>query len=489
MRLALATLLVTASLHAANFGPQGGFDLDATAARAMQTYDVPGLAVAIVKDGKVVAAKGYGVRKLGTPGAVDADTLFSIASNTKAFTTTALAILAGEGKLDWDDRVVKYLPGFAMSDPWATREMTIRDLVTHRSGLGLGEGDLLWWPQTDYSRDEIVGRLRFLKPVTTFRSRYAYENVLYLVAGQVVAAASGKSWDEFVRDRILGPLAMTSTRTSISMVPSNAPVASPHVPVDGHLRAIAPLAVDNMAPCCGIVSTANDMARWMLAQLDGRLVSEAEARELWTPQTVTPPEPGALLQAYALGWSIRDYRGHRIVTHNGGLLGGTSQVLLVPEAKLGITVLANQDDRAAVDATVWSIVDAYLGVPPADWMKTFKPAERIVSAAPNGSKPEHPLATYAGRYLDAWYGQATVTLERDRLVLHFAHTPLLTGDLDPVAPGRFLVRWRDRSLNADAYASFTGDGHLRLEAVSPATDFSFDFQDLDFVRAAADAPR
>src|SRR5256885_3423913 len=172
---------------------------------------------------------------------------------------------------------------------------------------------------------------------------------------------------------------MASTRTSISMVPSNADVAMPHVPADGRLRAVAPLPIDNMAPCCGIVSNANDMARWMLAQLDGRLVSEAEARELWTGQTVAPPEPGALLQAYALGWSIRDYRGHRVVTHTGGLLGVTSQVLLVPEAKLGITVLTNQDDRAAVDGLMWSIVDAYLGIPPADWMKTFQPAERIAS--------------------------------------------------------------------------------------------------------------
>jgi CubicO group peptidase (beta-lactamase class C family) len=190
-------------------------DLDDYVARALKEFEVPGLAVAIVKDGKVEFVKGYGVRKLGEPAPVDEQTLFGIASNTKAFTAAALAILVDEGKISWDDPVIKHLPGFQMYDPFVTREMTVRDLLTHRSGLGLGAGDLMFFPPTTFTRDEIVARLRYIKPATSFRSKYAYDNVLYLVAGQVVAAVSGKSWDDFIKERIFAPLGMTASNTSV----------------------------------------------------------------------------------------------------------------------------------------------------------------------------------------------------------------------------------------------------------------------------------
>jgi CubicO group peptidase (beta-lactamase class C family) len=480
--LVLTLLLLASTAPAGSFASPNAFDLDATVARAMQAYNVPGIAVAVVKDGKVVMAKGYGVRQLGAAPTVDADTLFGIASNTKAFTTAALALLVDDGKLNWDDPVVKYLPSFAMHDAWVTKEMTIRDLVTHRSGLGLGEGDLLWWPHTDYSRDEIVRRIRFLPPATSFRSGYAYDNVLYLVAGQVVAAASGKSWDDYVRERILGTLAMTSTKTSISLIPAGANVARPHVVADGELRSIASLPIDNMAPCCGILSSANDMGKWMLALLDRRVVSEKQSRELFTPQTVQPPEfPKPLLQSYALGWSVRDYRGQLVATHTGGLLGMTSRVLLVPEARLGVTVMTNQDEHAAFDAIAWSVVDFYLGGPPVDWFGALKVSQKpLAPERAADAKPSLPLTAYAGRYRDSWYGDATVALEKAKLVLRFAHTPALTGDLEPQGGEKFLALWRDRSLNADAMVTFT-DGHMRLDRLSPLTDFSFDFDDLDFV--------
>src|SRR5258705_10800243 len=178
-------------------------DLDAFTARVLKEFEVPGLAIAIVKDGKVVLAKGYGVRKLGEPAQVDENTLFGIASNTKAFTAALLAMLVAEGKISWDDPVIKHLPGFQLYDPYVTREMTIRDLLTHRSGLGLGAGDLLWWPPTDYSREEIIRRFRYVKPATSFRNRYAYDNVLYMLAAQDVAAVSGKSWAALSKKSLL----------------------------------------------------------------------------------------------------------------------------------------------------------------------------------------------------------------------------------------------------------------------------------------------
>lgn len=508
-RATLALLFLVASTsRAASFGNgQQPLDLDATAARAMQEFHVSGMAVAIVKDGKVVVAKGFGQRQIGLPAAVDGNTLFGIASNTKAFTTAALAMLVDEGKLDWDDPVVKHLPAFAMWDPSVTRELTIRDLVAHRSGLGLGEGDLLWWPHTDYSREEIVRRLRFLKPVASFRSRYAYDNVLYVVAGQVVAAVSGMSWDDFVRDRILVPLGMTSTRTSITRVPAGANLAMPHVVIDGHLLQTAYLPIDNVAPCGAMVSSANDMAAWMIAQLDRgayrdadgkghRLFSERQSREMWSPQAVvsskeqSPSE--SAVEAYGLGWGLRDYRGHLTVSHTGGLLGMTSRVLLVPDARLGVTVLENQDDRGAYDAVAWSIVDSYLGAPPTDWIKTLRVADDAQESAAaqrdkprDHEKPSLPRTAYAGRYRDSWYGDAAVTMDGGRLLLRFTHTPALTGDLEPFDGDTFIARWRDRALHADAIVTFTIETgkvtHMRLEPVSSLTDFSFDFHDLDFV--------
>src|SRR6185503_17625757 len=230
---ALAASLATAQTAAPV--PQ---DLDGFAARVLKEFEVPGLAVAIVKDGKVVLAKGYGVRKLGEAAPVDENTLFGIASNTKAFTAAALAILVDEGKLSWDDPVTKHLPNFQMYDPYVTREMTIRDLLTHRSGLGLGSGDLMFWPGTTFTRDEIVQRVRFLKPASSFRSRYAYDNVLYLVAGQIIPAVTGESWDDFVAKRIFGKLGMSESNLSAKAIKPGMNVVSPHTKIDGKLTAI-----------------------------------------------------------------------------------------------------------------------------------------------------------------------------------------------------------------------------------------------------------
>jgi CubicO group peptidase (beta-lactamase class C family) len=475
------------------------FNLDSTVNRAMQAFEVPGVAVAIVKDGQVVAAKGWGVRQLGAPAAVDGNTLFAVASITKAFTTQALAILVAEGKVAWDDPVAKRLPSFAWHDPEVTREMTLRDLVTHRSGLGLGQGDLLWWPQTSYSRDEIVRRLRRLDPPTEFRSGYAYENVLYIAAGQVVEAVSGKSWEAFVRERILTPLAMTSTKTNGGEVSAAANgranarvnVATPHVIADGRLRKASWLPAVNAAPAMGIVSSANDMAKWMIALLD------RPPPEVWTeqmpmpnpplPESIAPLHPRS--QAYGLGWILRDYRGHLVATHTGGLLGMSSCVLLVPDLKLGIVVLTNQESRGAFDAIAWSAADSYLGGAASDWVEAMKEVEEVPEPAAKPAvvhKPSLSAARYAGSYRDAWYGDATVAIQKGRLVLRFVHTPLLLGDLEPWDGDTFLVRWRDRTLNADALVTFSVEKKattgMRLKPLSPQTDFSFDFQDLDFLR-------
>jgi len=494
--------------------------LDAAVARIMKAFEVPGLALAVVKDGRVVWAKGYGVRRLGDPAPVDARTLFGIASNTKVFTATALGLLVEEGKLAWDAPVVDYLPWFMMYDAYVTREITVRDLLVHRSGLGLGAGDLLWWPESTYDRRDVARRLRYIKPATSFRSAYAYDNVLYLVAGEVIQAVSGRTWEDFVAERILKRIGMTGSNVRHSAAGDAGNVAAPHARVEGAVRPVAPFTSDNTNPAGGINSGAEDMARWMLVRLnrgklaDGTaLYSERTARQIETPVTIVPnPAPAAELaalrsnfSAYALGLGVRDYRGQRVLSHTGGLPGYVSQVTLLPERNLGIAVLTNAESTEAFAALTWQIIDHDLGAPPTDWtaaylkLKARQDAEtaaalgRSSSARNASSRPSLPLAGYAGTYTDAWYGDVVLAEENGHLVMRFTRTAALVGDLEHWQYDTFIARWRDRELRADAYVSFALDpdgsiGRIRMEAVSPETDFSYDFQDLD-LRPAGKARR
>lgn len=505
-----AALITAAPARAQKEPARPPADLDAYVARVMQRFEVPGLALAVVKDGRVVLTKGYGVRKLGDPARVDSRTLFAIASNTKAFTATALGLLVEEGRLAWDSPVVNYLPWFQMSDPFVTREMTVRDLLVHRSGLALGAGDLMWWPESAHDRREIVRRLRYLPLTTSFRSAYAYDNVLYAVAGEVIEAVSGRPWEDFVATRILTPIGMSGSYVRLSEGNAAANLAIPHARVEGRVRPVRPFIADNVNPAGGIYSNAEDIAKWMIVQLDSgrvaegsRLFSPRTARELWsivTPIPIGEPPPElaplrANFNGYALGFGVRDYRGEKLVTHTGGLPGYVSRVALMPNRKLGVAVLTNQESAAAFSAIAWRILDHYLRVPAYDWIAAYARAvarqdsaiaaeERAaVAARDTASRPSLPLARYAGTYRDAWYGDVTIVLEDGKLVMRFAHTPALTGDLEHWQYDTFIVRWRDRELRADAYVTFAlnPDGSIdqvKMKAVSPATDFSFDFHDL-----------
>jgi CubicO group peptidase (beta-lactamase class C family) len=502
-------LLTSLWLLRAETGPLSG--LDEYVARAMQTFDVPGVAVAVVQNGQVVLAKGYGVRRMGEPAPVDAHTLFGIASNTKAFTAAALAILVDEGKLKWDDRVIDRLDWFQMYDPYVTKEITIRDLLTHRSGMGLGEGDLLFFPPSTYTRDEILRKLRFMKPASSFRSRYAYDNLLYLAAGEIIPTVTGQPWEDFIRQRIFGPLGMQDSNTSVAGYRPGDNFATPHSKVEGKLTPIDPARIENTAPAGAINSSAADMAKWVTVQLNGgaipgtekRLFSERQGREMWSPQTILPtPDPPPALAAlhtdfagYGLGWFLREYRGHKLVSHTGGLPGYVSEVSLIPDMKLAVIVLTNQESGAMFNSVTYRILDDYMHAPPVDWLQAFGDATRqreakadeavknAASARAPDSKPSLPLEKYAGHYVDAWYGDVQIDLEGGKLVMRFSHTPALTGDLEHWQYDTFKARWRDRSLAADAFVTFAlnPDGSIRqvnMIPVSPSTDFSYDFQDL-----------
>jgi len=295
VRIAVALAVLLNAIGAAGQGTPP--DFDAYVARVLKEFQVPGLSVAIVKDGKIVLIKGYGVRKLNEPTPVDERTLFGIGSNSKAFTTAALAMLVDEGKISWDDAVYQRLPGFQMYDPYVAHEMTIRDLLTHRSGMGLGEGDLLAFPHTIYTRDDIIYRLRFMKPKTSFRSAYAYDNLLYVAAGQIIPAVTGKSWDDYIRERIFAPVGMSASTVSNTVFKPGDDYAWPHAKVNDKLQVIDFSNIDNVAPAGSINSCAADTARWALVQLgrgklpegDRRLFTEQRSREMWSPQTFSPP--------------------------------------------------------------------------------------------------------------------------------------------------------------------------------------------------------
>ncbi len=491
--------------------PPPGFD--GYVRRVMQTFTVPGLSVAIVKDGKLVLARGYGVKRMGEPAAVDAETQFGIASNTKLFTATALGMLVEQSKLEWDKPVIGYLPGFALSDPYVTRELTVRDLLVHRSGLGLGAGDLLWWPPSTFNRKQIVQRLRHIPLATSFRGTYAYDNVLYLVAGELIEAVSGQSWEDFVRDRILGKVGMSHSDVRRSEATRRGNVAGTHAAVNDTVRAVVPFDSDNAGPAAGIMAGAADMGRWMLVQLDSgrvtdgsRLFTAATAAQLWREVTPTPigGVPGgqaqlahlrARMAGYALGLGVRDYRGYILRQHTGGLPGYLSKMAMIPDLRLGVAVLTNQESGAAFDAIAYRVLDHYIGASSPDYPALFQhivqrnrarlqEAERKAAASRDSTAgPSLPVSRYAGTYRDPWYGEVKIAEEKTGLVIRFTRTPLLVGDLVHWQHDTFLARWRDRTLRADAFATFwlNADGtvrQLRLVPASESVDFSFDFQDL-----------
>jgi CubicO group peptidase (beta-lactamase class C family) len=513
----VATLLVASTSFAA---PPA--DLDRYAQKVLQTFGTPGMTVAIVEQGRPYVVRSYGVRRMGDPAKVDEHTLFAIGSTTKAFTTALLAMLVDEGKLTWDTKVADVLPGFKMYDPYVSSEMTVRDIVVHRSGLGAGAGDLMFYPPTDLTRAEIIHRLRFIKPVTSFRSSFAYDNLLYIVAGEVIATIEKASWEETVRKRILAPLQMNETSTS-STLPASANRAWPHARASGEVRGLGPMralaevtSVDVAAAAGALNSNGVEIARWLELQLNAgldaktntRLFSEAQAREMWTPQTLLPIAPApqrlelakAHFRAYALGWGLSDYRGQMILSHGGGVPGMVTLFVLIPERHVAFALFTNAEEPGALSSMQYRLLDHYLGLKSPDWItavnETFK--ERLAKAQeqltarkeegkdePASKGPSLPVEKYAGRYRDAWYGTVTIERAGDGMNIRFDHTPSMNGKLEHVRYDTFRTRWKDRSIE-DAYVTFAlnPDGSIErmtMKAISPLADFSYDFQDLMFV--------
>ena len=502
------TLISSAFAFAQITEPQ----VDALVNNTLTAFNVPGIAVAIVKDGKIVLAKGYGVKSIESKEKVDANTLFGIASNSKAFTSAALAILVDEGKVNWDDKVVKYLPNFKMYSDYVTQEFTIRDLLTHRSGLGLGAGDLMIWPDgSNFTAQDIVQNLQYLKPVSAFRTKYDYDNLLYIVAGEVIHKVSGKSWCDFVEERIMKPLEMKNSAASYIRLKDSTNIIAPHVPINGKLKVIRRYQNQLFDAAAGIYSSVNDLSKWAVMQMNNgkygpenkSLFSEKEHDEMWQLQTIIPTKTRAPyfthFNGYGLGWFLSDVKGYKQVTHTGGLEGIVTQTTYIPELQLAIIVLTNQQSGAAFNAITNTIKDSYLGIASEDYVSSYsnrakaneetadKTTDAVWAQVAKNKKDKIKVdfKKIVGTYKDNWFGNVVISERKGKLYFQSERSSQLAGEVFYYKDGKYVVKWNNAYFHADAYLTFEYDANgiattLKMNAISELTDFSYDFQDLDF---------
>ncbi len=492
--------------------------IDSLVNKAMSIGSNAGIAIAVVKDNEIVHLKGYGVTSINSNEEVNENTLFAIASNSKAFTTAALAMLVDEGKLSWNDKVVDYIPEFKMYNSYVTANFNIQDLLTHRSGLGLGAGDLLFFPDgSDFTIDDILNSFQYQKPVSAFRTTYDYDNLLYIVAGELVARISGMTWSEFVETKIMTPLGMQRSVGAYQRLTDISNVAYPHSTEDDQLKQIEPFLsnIESFAAAGGIYSSVNDLSKWLIMHLNNgkygeelseQLISDKNHAELWKLHTNSffnaEPNPPyrTHFSSYGLGWGVFDKNGYIIVAHSGGLPGMLSNTILIPELNVGIVVLTNADLGAY---SYWSlsteILDGYLGVERQDWISY---AEMLVQATEtetdsvtlavwetvSKAKTKHlNYNDYVGTYEDDWFGNIEIWLEDDKLWFKSLRSPKLNGEMFYYKANTFAIKMDYKDMPCDAFAMFCLDEEgkaqsIKMKGISPNIDFSFDFQDLDLKR-------
>lgn len=468
-------------------------------------WKVPAVAVGIIYKDTIVLLDGFGEREVGTGKSVDKNTLFAVASNTKAFTAAAIGMLVDEGKADWDDPVTKYLPWFKLYNPYVNENLTIRDLLTHRSGLATFSGDLIWYG-SDHSRNEILRRAQYLKPIHGFRAEFGYSNILYLAAGQIVEKISGMTWDEFLKQRIFEPLGMEHTNTSVSLLDLSGNTAIPHTDVDEKVIPIPYLNWDNIGPAGSINSSAADMLKWISLQLkngklnDQQLISARSLREMRSPQTIQNVSqfserlwPSTHFNSYGMGWGLMDYHGKKVISHSGGYDGMVSYSGFVPEANLGFVILTNKNSSLFY-TLMYKILDTFLSSDDFDWSTYFfdlnqKNQEAKAKAAEKDktevkkSSPTLPLENYCGTYSSPMYGEVTVEMVKGALYLKFSHTKIFHAPLKHLEYNTFTLKFPDvPSLPSGKVAFVIGmdDKVEQLKIDVPNPDF--DFTELDLMK-------
>lgn len=482
----MKSIVAAAFLSAASAGAQTtsqdskAAELDSYVAQAVKDWRATGLAIAVVKDGRIVFEKGYGVREVNKPAPFDTTTLSAIASTTKAMTAAAMGMLVDEGKVKWDDPVTKYLPSFQLYDPYVTREITVRDLLTHRAGLG--NADYLW-ALSDLPADEMINKLRLIKPAYSLRSSFIYQNVMYVTAGQVIATASGMPWDRFIQTRIFDPIGMKNSYPLAKLVPANANAATPHFRYGGDtIVAIRRDMAQAIGPAGDVWSSVSDMSKWMLFLLDSarvngkRLLKPETFAELFTPQVMVPPDefyPTAQLTkphwtTYGLGWFQHDYQGRMLDFHTGSLNGMVAIIGLVPDERFGVYILSNVDHVEVRHALMYKAIDLYLGNPSRDWSKDLRAlydARRArgdsaraagIARRIKGTKPSLALSKYAGVYEDPLLGRVSVSEQNGKLRVDAG--AVLKGDIDHWQYDQFRARYDDRWQGTDIITFTIGDG-------------------------------
>jgi len=492
--------------------------IDSIVNKSMSLMPLAGMAVAVVKDGEVIHSKGYGVTSVSSNEKVNEHTLFAIASNTKAFTTAALAMLVDEGKLNWNDKVVDYIPEFKMYDPYVTADFNIQDLLTHRSGLGLGAGDLMFFPDgSDFTVTDVLKSFQYQTPVSAFRTKFDYDNLLYVVAGEVVARVSGLSWADFVESKIMRPIGMDRSAGVYQRVNSKDNIANPHDAESGKLVELNHYTKndESLGAAGGIYASVDDLTNWLLLHLnngkygknlDNQLISESNHRELWKPQTnisfnAEPSPPYRThFQAYALGWIVQDQAGYIVIEHTGGLPGMLSRTILIPELNVGIIVLTNTAPGGYSFRTVASaIADGYLGIEKTDWISLAQErlqasqseSDSVILAVWNvvaqAYSGDMDFKNFVGTYRDNWFGDIEIWLENEKLWFKSLRSPKLTGEMFYYQANTFAIKWNYQDMPCDAFAIFNLDENgsaisIKMKGISPNIDFSFDFQDLDLKR-------
>ncbi len=487
--------------------------LDQYVKREMQRWQVPGLAIAIVKDGKVVVTKGYGIKNAFAPSkgkdavtaennAVNEFTQFQIASNSKAFTGTAIAMLDYEKKLSLDAKVTKYMPWYRLYEPTSTELCTIRDLLTHRIGLGTFQGDFLNWGST-LSRKEIIEGMARTKPVNQFRYKYGYCNAGYITAGEIIPIVANISWDEYLEKNFFSPLGMTHTNTSYQMMLNDANACKPHTLYRGGLKVMTLTNIDNMGPSASINSCVADMAKWLLMQLDSgryngkqvvpfKVLQETRKSQMVSNDFNSRLFPSKHFANYGLGWNSHDYQGKRVWEHSGGANGFVTKTEFIPEANLGVIVYTNSDANSLYDALVKQIIEAYLNVPYRNMSEIYfnrsapvnaaekKDLDSLINLASKNTSTPIALAKFVGSYKNSVYGKMDMRLEKGRLNMYFEHHPNNIGNLAYLGNDQFLCTYSDITNGIEVLPVTIENGEVKSISVK-VNDF-IDYERYEFVK-------
>jgi CubicO group peptidase (beta-lactamase class C family) len=472
--------------------------LDIYIGSALAAWQIPGLAVCVVKDGKVVVMKGYGVKETGTTDKVDENTLFMIGSNSKAFTGTALAMLDANKKLSLDDKVQKWLPGFKLYDPWVAKEANIRDLLCHRLGFETFQGDFMYF-DSDLSTAEVLEKFGRVKPLYSFRGRWGYTNAAFMTAGEIIPKVTGQTWAVYLKENIFKPLGMNNTLALSKDILTAVNKATAHTVVRGELKKIPYGNIDNLAPAGSISSSIQDMSHWVMMQLsngkyeDKQVVPNSALVQTWMPHSILGNGGHRFTRShfslYGLGWMLKEYSGRKIVAHTGGVNGFVTSVTLVPEEKLGIIVLTNTDANIFFEALKEEILDAYLNLPyrnynkiyldghhaqekqQADWLKKKQDTVAMKQAT------TLPLTAYAGNYVHDIYGKMTIgpadSGKTGKLTARFEHHKGRFAILEPLGGNRFLATFNDPLYGINIWPFTTADGKIKSVTVTVADFVEF----------------